>query len=96
VQDLEESRMRHELAGAMLAGMLALAGARLTASPVPSACDQHAGMNGKYVQPSSFAPHRRAYNHAYGAPVAKPILSKRAPHKAKTQPQLHTSPLPAS
>ncbi len=53
-------------------------------------------MNGKYAKPSSFAPHERAYKSAYGAPVSQPILSKRVHHKAKAQPQLRSSPLPAS
>ena len=88
--------MRHELAGAMFAGVLAWAGAALPTAPVPGACDPRVGMNGKYVQPSSLAPGERAYKNAYGAPVSKPILSKRAHHKAKAQPQLHTSPLPGS
>ena len=88
--------MRFELAGALFAGVLAWAAAVVPAAPVSSGCDQRAGMNGNYVQPSSLAPGERAYKNAYGAPISKPILSKRVHHKAKAQPQLHTSPLPAS
>ena len=88
--------MRHELAGAMVAGVLAWAGAAVPTAPVSSVCEQRAGMNGNYVQPSSLAPGERAYKNAYGAPISKPILSKRVHHKAKAQPQLHTSPLPGS
>lgn len=88
--------MRHELAGAMFAGMLALAAAAGPATPVPSACDQRPGMNGNFVRPSSLAPGERAYKNTYGAPISKPILSKRVHHKAKAQPQLRSSPLPAS
>lgn len=87
--------MRHELAGALFAAVLAVAGA---ANPMPrlsSGCAEP-GMNGNYVKPSSLAPGERAYKNAYGAPIAKPIVSKRVPHKAKAQPQLHSSPLPAS
>jgi hypothetical protein len=53
-------------------------------------------MNGNYVKPSSLAPGERAYNNAYGAPIGKPIVTRRVHPKPKTQPQLHTSPLPAS
>jgi hypothetical protein len=88
--------MRHELVGAMFAGMLALAAAAGAVTAVPSACDQRPGMNGNYVQPSSLAPGERAYKNVYGAPISKPILSKRVHHKAKAQPQLRSSPLPAS
>jgi hypothetical protein len=87
--------MRQELMGAMFAGVLALALAGAATLSVPtSACDQRSSMNGNYVKPSSFAPRERAYNNAYGTPVSKPIVSKHIHHKAKTQPQLHTSPLP--
>ncbi|MBS0580043.1 MAG: hypothetical protein JSR36_12380 [Proteobacteria bacterium] len=80
-----------------LAGLvvLALAGAGSGRSqPLP--CDPpNAGMNGKYVKASSLAPHERAYKNQYGAPIAKPILARHAPHqKPKAQPQLHSSPLP--
>lgn len=88
--------MRHQLAGALFAGVLAWAGALVPRASVSSVCDHRPGMNGNYVQPSSLAPRERAYKNTYGAPISKPILSKRAPHKAKAQPQLHTSPLPAS
>ncbi len=81
--------MRRKLPGAMLAGVLALAGAQ-----IPVALAQ--GMNGKYVKPSSLAPRERAYKNAYGAPVSKPIVTRRVDHKAKSQPQLRSSPLPAS
>ena len=84
--------MRHELAGAMCAGMLALAAAGLR----PLACGQPSAMNGNYVKPSSLAPRERAYHNTYGAPIGKPILTRRAPHKAKPQPQLHASPLPGA
>ena len=90
--------MRQQLAGAILAGTLALfaaAGARV-AAPAASTCDPLAGMNGKYVKPSSLAPRERAYNNAYGAPIAKPIVTKHVHHKPKAQPQLHSSPLPAT
>jgi hypothetical protein len=87
--------MRQELMGAMSAGVLALALAgAATLSVRTSACDPRAAMNGNYVKPSSFAPRERPYNNAYGAPISKPIVSKHVHHKAKTQPQLHTSPLP--
>ncbi len=85
--------MRHELAAVMFAGVLALTAA---ATPAPSACDPHPGMNGNYVKPSSLAPGERAYKNAYGAPISQPILTRRVHHKSKSQPQLHTSPLPAS
>ncbi len=86
--------MRQELAGALLAGVLALASGAVTDSP--SACDSSQGTNGKYVKPSSLAPGERAYNNAYGAPIPKPIVTRHVPHKAKSQPQLHTTPLPAA
>ena len=82
--------MRRELAGAMLAGVLVLAGAH---SPAALAQPEESG---KHAKPSSLAPGERAYKNAYGAPISKPILSRRVPHKAKPQPQLHSSPLPAS
>lgn len=88
--------MRHELAGAIFAGVLALAGAQIPAASVSATCDQRAGMNGKYAKPSSFAPRERPYKNAYGAPISQPILSKHVHHKAKAQPQLRSSPLPAS
>ena len=89
--------MRQELAGAMFAGLLALASAATLAAPGASACQASpAGMNGKYVKPSSLAPSERAYKNVYGAPIPKPIVSKHVPRKAKTQPQLRVSPLPAS
>jgi hypothetical protein len=87
--------MRHELAGALLAGTLALAGAAQYRAAGPSACGP-ANMNGRYVKPSSLAPRERAYNNVYGAPIPKPIVSRHVPHKAKPQPQLHTSPLPGA
>jgi hypothetical protein len=88
--------MRHELAGAMLAGVLALAGAVLQSAPVSSPCDQASAKNGNYVKPSSLVPHERAWNNAYGAPIPKPIVSRHVPHKPKAQPQLRTSPLPGA
>lgn len=88
--------MRHELAGAMFAGVLALAAAALHAAPAPVACEQPSNMNGNHVKPSSLAPHERAYKNAYGAPIGKPVLSRHAPRKAKPQPQLRSSPLPAA
>jgi hypothetical protein len=92
-QGVEEIDMRQELVGAMFAAVLALA-LGTQASVASSACAQPPAMNGNYVKPSSLAPGERAYNNAYGAPVSKPIVSKHVRHKAKTQPQLHTSPLP--
>jgi hypothetical protein len=88
--------MRHELAGALFAGVLGLAGAGLHPAVDSSACAQPANMNGNHVKPSSLAPHERAYNNVYGAPISKPIVSRHVPHKAKPQPQLHTSPLPGA
>jgi hypothetical protein len=88
--------MRQELAGVMFAAALAVATSVTLSVPGSPACDQRAAMNGKYVKPSSLAPRERAYQNAYGAPISKPIVSKHVPHKAKTQPQLHTSPLPGS
>ena len=87
--------MRHELASAIFAGILALSAAAHAAAS-PRACAQPANMNGNHVKPSSLAPREPAYRNAYGAPVGKPILSRHAPHKAKPQPQLHTSPLPGA
>jgi hypothetical protein len=84
--------MRQVLAGALLAGVLAVTTAAL--GHARSACDSPS--NGKYVKPSSLAPGERAYNNAYGAPIPKPIVSRRVPRKAKSQPQLHTTPLPAA
>lgn len=83
--------MKRELATAMWAGVLALASAQ-----IPAALAQPPGMNGNHVKPSSLAPGARAYKNVYGAPISKPILSRGVHHKAKAQPQLHTSPLPAS
>ncbi len=88
--------MRHELAGAMIAGILALTTGALHPAPAPAACAQPSNMNGNHVKPSSLAPHERAYHNTYGAPIPKPIVSRHAPHKAKPQPQLHTSPLPGA
>ena len=90
--------MRQELLVALFAGMLALGlGGAATVSVSSSACDpSSSGMNGK-VKPSSLAPGERSYNNAYGAPIAKPIVSKHPHQKAKpkAQPQLHSSPRPA-
>jgi hypothetical protein len=86
--------MRQELMRTLLAGVLVLASGRAASAPA-SACDPQPGMNGRYVKPSSLAPGERAYNNAYGAPISKPIVSKHVPRKAKPQPQLHSSPLPA-
>jgi hypothetical protein len=88
--------MKQELVGAVFAGVLALvlANARTSSPAASSGCDQPQGMNGNYVKPSSLAPGERAYNNAYGAPISKPIVSKRVHHKAKTAPQLRASPLP--
>ena len=89
--------MRQEFAGAVFAGLLALASAATPAVPGAAACQvPPAGTNGKYVKPSSLAPGERAYKNVYGAPIPKPIVSKHVPRKAKTQPQLHISPLPGS
>jgi hypothetical protein len=85
--------MRQVLAGVLLASVLALAA--LGGRAAPAACEPAPGTNGKYVKPSSLAPGERAYHNVYGAPIPKPIVSRRAPHKAKTQPQLHSAPLPA-
>jgi hypothetical protein len=41
-------------------------------------------------KPSSFAPRAPSRNHAYGAPIQKPILKSHPKHK----PQLTSSPLP--
>ncbi len=88
--------MRQEFAGAMLAGVLALAGVTLWAAPRSAAC-QVPAQPAKHVTPSSLAPGERAYKNLYGAPIPKPIVSKHVHHnKAKPQPQLHTSPLPAA
>jgi hypothetical protein len=86
--------MRQELVGAMSAAVLAFA---LGSAPTlaSSACDPSSGMNGKYAKPSSLAPGERAYKNEYGAPVSKPIVSKRVRHNAKAQPQLRASALPA-
>ena len=88
--------MRQELAGAVFTSVLAVASAVSTWVPASSACAQPPGMNGNYVKPSSLAPGERAYHNAYGAPIPKPIVSKHVHHKAKPQPQLHASALPAS
>lgn len=88
--------MRLPLAGAMFAGALALACTARISIPASSACEQPAGMNGHYVKPSSLAPGERAYKNHYGAPISTPIVSKHVHRKAKPQPQLRTSPLPAS
>ena len=65
--------------------------------PAAGSCEPPpSSMNGKYVKASSLAPHERAYKNQYGTPVSQPILTKHAHHKPKAQPQLHTSPLPAS
>ncbi len=91
--------MRRQLTAAALAGVVALAmtGTGPWGSPAGGRCDPPShNMNGKYVQPSSLAPHERAYKNQYGTPIATPILTKRTPHhKPKAQPQLHSSPLPA-
>ena len=92
--------MLRKLVGAALVGILGLA-------LVTTAMGRHAtfgachggapsGTNGNYVKPSSLAPGERSYNNAYGAPIAKPILARRARPKAKAQPQLRSSPLPSS
>jgi hypothetical protein len=94
--------MRRKLVCAMVAGALALARA---ATPAVAACPTVPGsaytgtgncMNGNHVKPSSLAPGPRAPNNAYGAPIPKPILTKRTRPKSKSQPQLHSSPLPSA
>jgi hypothetical protein len=87
--------MRHQLAGALFAGVLGLAGAALHPAAHSPGCAP-SNMNGNHVKPSSFAPHERADKNVYGAPIPKPIVSRHVPHKAKPQPQLHTSPLPGA
>jgi hypothetical protein len=94
--------MRRELILSIVAGALALA---MAAAPAVAACPTVPGsastgagncMNGNHVKPSSLAPRPRAPNNAYGAPIPQPIVTKRSRPKSKSEPQLHSSPLPSA
>ena len=73
-------------AAAMLGGLTAPASATpspgfgCTSPPAPDSATK-----GGHTKASSFAPHARAHNRAYGAPVQRPILSKRKRHKHHAQ-----------